>query len=173
MRYGCYEVTCPYHIRSKLKKSLCKKVFRAEGPTVQHKEEAIRKARVWAVQAVNYKYQRQHVFECSVDQDWSFATLEEMRADLGMNHVPGDIQDDEELCQAEPDIEKQRLRGGGKGCGQGRGRPKGLAKPKPNIAHAHSGAGQQAGAAESRPLAGGQPGGQTSSSSSNSSSSSS
>ena len=117
-RHGSFEVTCPFHLRDRSKKSLCKKTIRVASASEADQAEALRLAKVWACQAQSFKYQYQHVFECSVDFPWTFAELEGMRID----EKPENILDDAELWEAEPQEEKDRMqRARGRGRGRGRG----------------------------------------------------
>eukprot|EP00971_Amphidinium_carterae_P348486 6490518-Amphidinium_carterae.1 len=131
MEYGCFEVTCPYHMRSKETKSLCKKVIRILGPADLNRLEALRQARAWAVQARDYKYQYEHVFEAEVEKEWSFSQLEEMLTDknLLVRPSPESVLDDQELLALEsPEGRNHRQRG--RGRGRGASNAKGKAQPK-------------------------------------------
>eukprot|EP00971_Amphidinium_carterae_P277503 5507676-Amphidinium_carterae.1 len=134
MEFGCFEVTCPFHMRSKHTKSLCKKVIRVLGPADANRLEALKQARAWAVQAREYKYQYEHVFEAEAEKEWSFSELEEklIEKNLLVRPNPDSVLDDQELLALESPEERNR-RQQGRGRGRGRaGNAKGKAQPKRN-----------------------------------------
>eukprot|EP00971_Amphidinium_carterae_P330893 6464163-Amphidinium_carterae.1 len=127
LAYGGYEVTCPYHVLSKAKKSLCKKFVACAGDSVLDHQQALRMARFWASQAREHKYQFQHIREAAVEDPPSFDVLETKRP----KEEPRNIKDDAEMLAEETAEEQQRLEASRRGRGKGRGRGRGKAKPAP------------------------------------------
>ena len=128
--HGAYEITCPFHILSREKKSLCKKLIAIQGSSDDDKREALRRARVWACQAQEHAYQYQHVHLASLEHNWSFTELEARRIDT----MPSGVLDDQERFSRESPETKARLqaqRGRGRGGLAGRqprANPRGKAK---------------------------------------------
>ena len=113
---GAYEITCPYHRLSE--KTLCKKLVTLPSNDAEGKRTALAQARFWAVQAMNFQRQRDHVHLCNYKEDVpSLSQLDEMC----LVDPPTSVKTDRAL-----DEEAERGGGGGrgssrKGVGKGRG----------------------------------------------------
>ena len=123
-RFGSYEVTCPYHILSRDKKSLCKKAIVLEGLTENDQLSALRLARHWSLQATEHKYQFQHVHFSDLASPPSFSELEQRLQDKGLLERPNmeDIMDDEQMLAIEAPDEQARLKTARSKKGKGKGR---------------------------------------------------
>ena len=131
--HGAYEVTCPFHILSRDKKSLCKKLVSIQNSTEEAKREALRKARVWACQARDFVYQFQHVHHASLDYNWSFSELEARRIDDMPSGVLDDQQHFNQASQESKEIilaQRGRGRGGRGGVARGKIAPKAKGGPR-------------------------------------------
>ena len=90
-RFGVLQAVCPWHARSSV--SGCKKSISIADRTAAARDEAMRMAKFWCVQASRFERQWEHVFAADViGPAPSDHTLESMRLDEGPR--PGSVEDD-------------------------------------------------------------------------------